>query len=70
METNSNGLRPVLLTRGEACKLLRLGLSKYKALVQGGALHEIPIGPRGRRLPLSEAERFVDERLAKAERTQ
>ena len=61
---NSNTQRPSLLTRREACAHLRIGLSQYKVLVAQDALREIAIGLRGKRLPYSEAERFVAERLA------
>lgn len=68
MATESGSFpRPLLLTRDEACRILGVKLSHYKELVARGALREIPIGLRGRRLPLSEAERFVAERLEESE---
>jgi excisionase family DNA binding protein len=56
--------KPLLLTRDEACRILGVKLSHYKDLVARGALREIAIGLRGKRLPFSEAERYVAERLA------
>jgi len=58
--------KPLLLTRDEACRILGVRLSHYKKLVANGALNEICIGDRGKRLPYSEAERFITERLAAA----
>jgi excisionase family DNA binding protein len=57
--------RPLLLTRDEACRVLGVKLSHYKDLVAKGKIREIAIGLRGKRLPFSEAERFVSERLAR-----
>ncbi len=57
------GFKPLLLTRDEACRILGIKLSHYKQLVAEGAVYEIAIGPRGKRLPFSEAERYVAERL-------
>lgn len=59
--------KPLLLTRDEACRVLGVKLSHYKDLVGRGEIREIAIGLRGKRLPLSEAERFVAERLGKPE---
>ena len=59
-------LKPLLLSRDEACRLLGIKLSHYKALVASGALREIAIGERGKRLPYSEAQRFIDERMSDA----
>jgi excisionase family DNA binding protein len=64
MVTENIPLRPVLLMRREACEHLKIGLSRYKLLVAEGRLREVAIGERGRRLPLSEVERFISERLA------
>jgi len=64
MENVNNPKGPLLLRRSEAQKLLGLGPSKYKQLVAAGLLREIAIGERGRRLPFTEAERFVVEGLA------
>jgi excisionase family DNA binding protein len=61
--TTLTDCRPLLLTRDEACRLLGIRLSHYKALVASGALNEIRIGERGKRLPYSEAQRFIEERL-------
>lgn len=57
-------LQPLLLTREQACRVLGIKLSHYKALVGNGTLREIKIGERGKRLPLSEAQRFLAERMA------
>ena len=54
---------PSLFTRREACQILRIGISQYKKLIERGALREIAIGERGRRLPESEIERFIREQL-------
>lgn len=56
-------LKPLLLTRSEACLLLGIKLAYYKALVASEALREISIGKRGKRLPYSEAQRFIEERM-------
>jgi excisionase family DNA binding protein len=64
MTTESALLRPALLTRREACEHLRIGLSQYKLLVATARLREVAIGERGRRLPMSEVERFIGERLS------
>jgi hypothetical protein len=65
--TKNDSTRPILLTRREACGLLKIGLSTYKLLVGRGALREIRIGTRGRRLPYGEAVRYVRESLGGAE---
>jgi excisionase family DNA binding protein len=56
-----------LLKRPEACQRLGIGLSTYKRLVRDGALREITVGAlpdsRGKRLPESEIERYIDSRL-------
>jgi excisionase family DNA binding protein len=59
--------KPLLLTRDEACRVLGVKLSHYKDLVGRGEIREIAIGLRGKRLPFSEAERFVKERLSEPE---
>jgi hypothetical protein len=64
MATVNNQKHPLLLKRFEAQQLLGLGPSKYKQLVAAGVLKEVAIGERGRRLPYTEAERFVVEGLA------
>jgi|HubBroStandDraft_6_1064221.scaffolds.fasta_scaffold00532_9 predicted DNA-binding transcriptional regulator AlpA len=66
MQNNHNPLQPTLLRRPEAWRLLGIGPSTYKALVGKGILREVAIGQRGRRLPYSEIERYVSERLAEA----
>jgi predicted site-specific integrase-resolvase len=60
-------LQRLLLTRDESCGLLGIKLSQYKVLVRQGLLHEISIGVRGKRLPYSEAQRYVRERLSETE---
>lgn len=60
MQADDNHKYPLLLKRDEACRLLRIGPSKYKQLVQKGLLREVEIGARGRRLPYSEALRFAE----------
>jgi hypothetical protein len=67
METVNNPICPLLLRRAEAQKLLGLGPSRYKELVAAGVLKEVAIGERGRRLPYTEAQRFVVEGLAKSD---
>ena len=62
--TIATDYRPLLLTRDEACRLLGIRLSHYKTLVISGALNEIKIGERGKRLPYSEAQRFIAARMA------
>jgi len=62
----NNGSGPALLTRRQACAKLSIGLSRYKCLVAAGCLREVAIGERGRRLPLSEVDRFILERLETA----
>ena len=63
----STELQRLLLTRDESCGLLGIKLSQYKVLVSKGFLREISIGVRGKRLPYSEAQRYVRERLSEAE---
>ena len=58
---------PILLRRDEACKMLGVSLSTYKVLVGKGELREIGIGERARRLPFSEVERYVKQRLSESE---
>ncbi|MHB8703424.1 MAG: hypothetical protein ACYC8W_04670 [Candidatus Tyrphobacter sp.] len=41
-------------------------MSQYKLLVARRALREVAIGERGRRLPLSEVERFIAGQLETA----
>lgn len=65
MEPVNNRNHPLLLKRPEAQRLLQMGPSRYKQLVTAGVLREIAIGERGRRLPYTEAERYVLEGLAK-----
>lgn len=64
MENNNKPSQPALLRRSEAWRALAIGPSKYKDLVNSGALCEVSIGERGRRLPLSEVQRYISERLA------
>jgi excisionase family DNA binding protein len=68
MQPVNTSSHPLLLRRNEACKMLGVSLSTYKVLVGKGELHEIAIGQRARRLPFSEANRYVNERLGEAER--
>lgn len=63
MQNNNNPSQPALLRRPEACRALGIGPSTYKALVARGALREVAIGERGRRLPFSEVQRYISERL-------
>jgi excisionase family DNA binding protein len=63
MEINNNSSRPALLRRPEACRLLGIGPSTYKILVGNGILREVAIGERGRRLPYTEVERYIADRL-------
>jgi excisionase family DNA binding protein len=63
MQVNSDRQQPVLLRRPEVCRLLGIGPSTLKALIGRGVLREIAIGARGRRVPYSEVERYVAERL-------
>lgn len=65
--TLNNQNHPVLLRRAEACSTLGISLSTYKLLVGKGAIREVAIGERARRLPLSEVERYVAERLGESE---
>jgi excisionase family DNA binding protein len=72
MENDNNRSQPALLRRreallrrAEAWRALAIGPSTYKGLVANGELREVPIGKRGRRLPLSEVERYIAERLGK-----
>lgn len=67
MQSVNVSSHPLLLRRDEACKMLGVSLSTYKVLVGKGELREIGIGERARRLPLSEAERYVKERLSESE---
>lgn len=62
--TGTYGGPPTLLRRPEAWRTLGIGPSKYKQLVAEGQIREISIGSRGKRLPYSEVERYVAERLA------
>ena len=64
MQNNNNPSQPALLRRPEACRLLGIGPSTYKTLVGKGILREVAVGQRGRRLPFSEIERYIAERLA------
>ncbi len=66
MVTTTELPQRLLLTRDEACGLLGIKLSQYKVLVGKGDLREICIGVRGKRLPYSEAQRYVQERLTEA----
>jgi hypothetical protein len=66
MET-AKDCHPLLLRRAEAQRMLGVGPSKYKQIVAAGALREIPIGRRGRRVPYAELERYIAECLAKRE---
>lgn len=66
MQNNYNLTQPALLRRPEAWRLLGIGPSTYKTLVGKGILREVAIGQRGRRLPSSEVERYIAERLAEA----
>jgi excisionase family DNA binding protein len=52
-----------LLRRGDACQRLGIKPSYYRLLVSRGELREIAIGKRARRLPDSEIERFIAERV-------
>ena len=54
---------PLLLKRSQAEKILGVGPSKLKEIISRGELREVAIGPRGKRVPLSELERYVSERL-------
>jgi excisionase family DNA binding protein len=54
---------PLLLERSQAEKVLGVGPSKLKEIIRRGELREVSIGPRGKRVPLSELERYVSERL-------
>ena len=67
MQSVNVSSHPLSLRRDEACKMLGVSLSTYKVLVGKGELREIGIGERARRLPLSEAERYVKERLSESE---
>lgn len=65
METNEP--RRLLLKRVEAEKILGVGPSKLKEIIYAGEIREVAIGARGKRVPLSELERYVRERLGEAE---
>jgi excisionase family DNA binding protein len=52
-----------LVTQKEACERLSVGMTTLSELTRSGAIRTVKIGPRGIRVPESEIDRFVRERL-------
>ena len=51
---------PFLLTYREAAAKMGVSLARVYRLLRDGELHNVPLGPRERRIPLSECEAYVD----------
>ena len=55
---------PLMLTYQEAAKKTGVSLSKLYRLMRAGEIHNLEIGPRERRIPLSQCEAYVDRLIA------
>ena len=55
---------PLMLTYQEAAVKLGVSLSRLYRLMRAGEIHNVPTGPRERRIPLSECEGYVDRLVA------
>lgn len=62
-QIETNQPRTLLLTVREAQGYLSLGRTQLHGLCKAGTIRVVKIGKRGIRVPLSEIERFVAERL-------
>jgi excisionase family DNA binding protein len=56
----------LLLKIPEAAGMLRIGLTKFYELMRDGEITPISVGPHATRIPVSEVERFIAERLTAA----
>lgn len=63
MDTNGVQSQDRLLDKGETCRLLGIKDTKFNQLIATGELGSIKIG-RARRVPYSQIERFIREKLA------
>ena len=52
-----------LLRVDEACDAMGIGRTRMYELIKAGQIRSIPIGQRGRRIPVEEVERFIREGL-------
>ena len=59
----NNDSRELVVSRGEAHRLLGVGLSTLKALLARGELRQIRVGRRSL-IPRDELERYIATRLA------
>jgi excisionase family DNA binding protein len=55
---------PLMLTYTEAAAKIGVSLSRVYRLLREGEIHNVPTGPRERRIPLSECEAYVDRLVA------
>lgn len=55
---------PFLLTYTEAAAKIGVSKAKVYRLLREGELHNVPLGPRERRIPLSECEAYVKRLMA------
>ena len=55
---------PMLLTYTEACAKIGISESKLYREMRAGRIHNVPLGPRERRIPMSECERYVADLVA------
>ena len=55
---------PLMLTYQEAAAKLGVSVSRVYRLMREGEIHNVSLGPRERRIPLSECEAYVDRLVA------
>ncbi len=55
---------PLMLTYQETAAKLGVSLSKVYRLLRDGEIHNVELGPRERRIPLSQCEAYVGRLVA------
>lgn len=68
MTPDNTSLRPLLLKVPEACKVLGISRSQLYIEKAEGRITFVEIGPRQVRIPYAECERWVERKLADAQK--
>jgi excisionase family DNA binding protein len=55
---------PLMLTYQEAAAKIGVSLSRLYRLMRAGEIHNLEVGPRERRIPLSQCEAYVKRLIA------